>query len=128
MRLLSAILLTALILSGLSMRAVAKGICCPEPHSHPSDCTPHDHGGCGDHDESPAHTHEDKLPSGGDSCPPDCGDHHHHGNCIHVLPISLTAEHHVRLPDLHSVSLQADRHHQRVPEGPVRELDKPPLI
>lgn len=126
MRLASVIFVSLLIHLGLLGRVLGDGLCCPETpqelaHSH--DCgnadAHHSHGDCeNDHD-----------PSDEGKCPPDCGEHHHHhGACFHSMQLSLIAEGLCRLNPPHAVSLECEWHHLRAPDGPVMEMDKPPLI
>lgn len=126
MRHASVIILSLLIHLGLFGRLAADGECCPQPaleHCH-VDC--HDHG-------APGHSHDPCIadhhaPDRG-NCPSDCGEHHHHhGTCIHSMQLSLTADSHCLLIPPRSLMMGCDRLHLRAPEGPVFEMDKPPLI
>jgi len=124
MRFVSITILTLLIQSGLCSRLVASGVCCPNQslehaHGHDYRSTDHSDGDCtGDHD-SP----------GKPACPSDCGEHHHHhGSCIHGVQLSLAGDGHCRLTPPHAVSLACELQHSRAPDGPVMEMDKPPLI
>jgi hypothetical protein len=64
----------------------------------------------------------------GDECPADGQHHHHHGTCLHSVPLMFAGEGSPELGPLLVVSLGCEARHSRVPDGPVRDLDKPPLI
>lgn len=125
MRFASVIILSLLIHLGLVGRVVGEGVCCPETHDHSHT---HDHGDMGIHHSHGDCTGDHEESDEGD-CPPDCGDHHHHhGTCFHSMQLSLIGEGQCRLSPPHSVSLGCERQHLRAPDGPVMEMDKPPLI
>ena len=123
MRFASVIILSLLIQTGLFGRVVTNGLCCPV--SSLEHCHDHDAG----HGDSHDGCHDSDSPVGDDKCPSDCGEHHHHhGNCIHSMQFSISGEGHHRLAPPLAVSLGCDRQHLRAPDGPVMEMDKPPLI
>lgn len=129
MRPIAVILITLLIFCGLGIRVMAKSTCCPELLQSLHECDSHTHGnGHHHHDSDPADTHPDEEHSDDKSCPPDCEGHHHHSSCVHSTPISLLAEHQIRIPIPHPGSLPHAGYHPRPPDDPVCELDKPPLI
>lgn len=120
MRTFFVILLTLAIQTGLFARLAPEGEFCPQ--SVIEDC----HGEAGDHSHDPCdrpHTCPD-----GDECPLGGEDHHHHGSCVHSLQLTFGGEGTCELIPLMAVSLGRDTQHLRAPDGPVRDLDKPPLI
>jgi hypothetical protein len=126
MRLASVIILTLFVQLGLFGRLAGNGVCCPTQsmeHSHAHDSlgveTGHSHDDCTD----------DHHPADEGKCPPDCGEHHHHhGTCFHNMQMSLAGDGHCRLAPPYVVSLGCGWQHMQAPDGPVFELDKPPLI
>lgn len=119
MRAVIVIAISLLIQMGLFGRVMSDAPCCPDISLE--HCHEHDHS----HEHGPD-THDS---SEDPDCPPDCGEHHHHhGGCIHSLQLSIPAETTCRLVTPHPVSLKCDRQHHRAPDGPVMEMDKPPLI
>ena len=111
--------LSLLIQMGLLGSVLCDGPCCPDISVE--HCHEHDHA----HEHGPDTHSSSEEPN----CPPDCGEHHHHhGGCIHSLQMSIPAETRCRLGTPHAVSLKCERKHHRAPDGPVMEMDKPPLI
>jgi hypothetical protein len=135
MRLLCAMLVSLTVLSGLMMRVHAMATGCASmgcaylpshgphhTHGGPHDCDHHSHASCAASDHQPGESPARDLGSHGDC------DHHHHGTCVHGLPLCLHADGTIRVPILHTLLLRREILHQQVPDGPVCELDKPPLI
>ncbi|HSP41405.1 MAG TPA: hypothetical protein VLO11_00915 [Luteolibacter sp.] len=119
MRAVIVITLSLLIQMGLFGRVMSEGLC-GQALSF---------GHCHEHDGSHEHSHDDTH-HGDENCPPDCGEHHHHHheNCVHGMQLSIFGDCEYRPAPPHAVSLKCDRHHLRAPDGPVMEMDKPPLI
>jgi len=82
------------------------------------DAEPPSHDPCGDPDGCP-----DGCPDG-DNCP--LGGHHHAG-CAHHLPVAPADPIGSRLIPPSAVALGHEFENLRVPDGPVQDLDKPPL-
>ena len=125
------LLLGVLVQLGLCGRLTAGGGCCPslEPvgaHCHAGD---HDHGhsvACQDHACAGDRGGHDAGHR--EECPPDCGEHHHRCVCIHAFQMSCLDQDDFHLVPPCAVALSRDRQQVRVPEDPVMEMDKPPLI
>ncbi len=123
MRAVIVITLSLLIQMGLFGRVVSDVLICPV--SSLEHCHDHDAG----HEHSHHDCHDNDVSSGDENCPPDCGEHHHHhGNCVHSMQLSIFGDCEYRLAPPHAVSLKCDWHHLRAPDGPVMEMNKPPLI
>jgi hypothetical protein len=120
MRTLFVILLTLTIQSGLFARLVPGTIGCPLVVM--ADCHGDD---CDDHD-SPEH----QCPpcQDGKKCPLDGHPHHHHGPCVHLQPLTFFGEFASGTLPPHPVRLEREELQLCVPQGPVSDMDKPPLI
>lgn len=121
------IILTLLIQLGFFCRLAYEGECCPQAgmeHTHLEASCHHDDS---DH-PAPVCAAEVQTSDLG-NCPSDCTEHHHHhGTCIHSMQLSHIVDSHCRLAPPHSLMMGCDWLHMRVPDGPVFEMDKPPLI
>ncbi len=109
------------VLAGLSSRGLAIG----HSHEHGHD---HDHGS--EHG-SPCHGHEEPdHDEPATDCPSNCppGDHHHHHACCGALPLAVDIAVGCRLPLPDSFLLGLQSLRLVPPDGPVFDLDKPPLI
>jgi len=85
----------------------------------------HIHSDCGQ--QSPAARDDHGGHPDGDDCPG--GDHHHHhGCCMHGVSMAYVSERESKLLPPCSVALGMVIEHERVPDAPFCELDKPPLI
>lgn len=124
MRFLLSWLLVFGVIAGTTLRVMAHehatGHHDTAPHAA-SDSSASDAACCTSHD------HEEERPA---PCAPDCPEkHHHHGTCcIHGVQLSFIADHHFRLTPPRYLSLGCDVLDMRAPDGPVFEMDKPPLI
>ena len=99
------------VIAGLSGRMIPDDH--PYPQEHVKECCGHD---CGsdDGDHSP-------------DCPPGSHDHHSHA-CCHPLPLAGVEMEYDRVPVPAHSWLGVTCWTALPPEGPVFELDKPPLI
>ena len=114
------ILLTMAIQTGLFARLAPEGEFCLQ--SGVEDCPR----GASDHSHDPCdHTHP--CPDD-DECPLDGKHHHHHGSCVHSLQLTFGGEGSCKLTPPFAVSLGREAQQRHAPDGPVRDLDKPPLI
>jgi hypothetical protein len=128
MRSLWLILLTLLTQAGLLARLAPEGDCCPVSVLEHCHMEPHDHGADGSHDRQQPCDDGRHCP-GDEGCPPDGEHHHHHHGClVHGMQWAPGGESGCRLAPPRVVSLAREWTQLRVPEGPVRDLDKPPLI
>jgi hypothetical protein len=102
--------LSLLIQMGLFGRVMHQASCCPD--APPAHCHDHEHSHDSDHDPS---SDSDKT-------------HHHHASCIHSIPLSFSSDCDHRSAPMYCVSIERILRHERAPDGPVMEMDKPPLI
>ena len=136
------LILAVLIQMGMLHRVMASGACCPEivgmhchdhAHTHPHHDHDHHHHDHHDHDEQhdadPGILDDSLDADGKPVCPQDdCGHHHHHGSCVHSIPLSVFGVGDCRLPPLSGLTLAREKQNLRVPVGPVMEKEIPPLI
>jgi hypothetical protein len=107
------------VFAGLSSRVLAIG------HSHE-----HGHDHASEHG-SPCHGHEEPAhDEPATDCPSDCppGEHHHHHACCVPLQLAVDPAAGYRLPVPESFLVGLLSLNLVPPDGPVFDLDKPPLI
>lgn len=120
MRALFVIFLSLLIQSGLFARLVPAAIGCAVAAME--DCHP----GCGSHD---CKDHDCPPCPDGEKCPLDGqSHHHHHGLCAHLQPLASGCDAVSGLLPPAVTGIGRDETDSHPPQGPVFELDKPPLI
>jgi hypothetical protein len=112
MKLLFSWLMVFCVMSGLNVRVIGAD------HSH-LDQHPASMGGCCEHEELPAHPHDDGNHDG------DC---HHHHCCVQAQPMTMESEHSNRLAVPASRRLALRHEGEFPPEKPFLSSEKPPLI
>lgn len=121
MRALFVIMLTLLVQSGVFARLVPAGMCCTVAALEHCHCHEFGGQGCPDHDHP-------RCPEG-EKCPLDGQPHqHHHSMCGHTQPMTTACDSGCGLLPPFAVGLEREECDSRPPQGPVFELDKPPLI
>ena len=122
-----AIILCLMVQLGLFSRLATERECCPQVTLEHSHVDFHDQHNVPNHNHS--HFTADQDAPNHENCPTDCSEHHHHdGTCIHSLQLSITTDNHCPLIPACSLAMGCGWSHMRVPDGPVFEMDKPPLI